>query len=82
MPLNIKSAEADRLARELTAVTGESITDAVTVALAERLERCRVRRSGLKAVVGGIQERIARMPVIDNRPDDELLGYDRDGLPE
>jgi ribonuclease VapC len=38
MALNIKSAEADRLARELAALTGESITEAVTRALEQRLE--------------------------------------------
>ncbi len=33
MAPNIKSAETDRLARELAALTGEIITDAVTRAL-------------------------------------------------
>ena len=41
MRLTIKNPETDRLARELVAVTGESITAAVTVALRERLERFR-----------------------------------------
>ena len=39
MALNIKSVEADRLARELAALTGESITEAVTRALELRLEQ-------------------------------------------
>lgn len=39
MRLTIKNPETDRLARELVALTGESITAAVTVALRERLER-------------------------------------------
>jgi hypothetical protein len=38
MALNIKSGEADRLVRELTAPTGEGITEAVTKAVAQRLE--------------------------------------------
>ena len=37
--LNIKDAEATRLARELAELTGESQTEAVRRALAERLER-------------------------------------------
>ena len=37
MALSIKTAEADRLARELSRVTGETMTEAVTVALRERL---------------------------------------------
>jgi antitoxin VapB len=41
MGLNIKKAETQRLARELAEATGESLTDAVTVAIRERLERIR-----------------------------------------
>jgi antitoxin VapB len=41
MEMNIKSAEAHRLARELAALTGESLSGAVTEAVRERLERVR-----------------------------------------
>jgi antitoxin VapB len=37
--LNIKSEDGYRLATELSALTGESLTTAVTEALRERLER-------------------------------------------
>lgn len=39
MALNIKDPEADRLAGEIAALTGDSTTRAVTVALRERRER-------------------------------------------
>ena len=39
MGLNIKNDEANRLAHELAAVTGESLTTAVTIAVRERLDR-------------------------------------------
>jgi antitoxin VapB len=39
MPLSIKDPETDDLARNLAAKTGETITEAVKVALRERLER-------------------------------------------
>ncbi len=39
MSLNIKNHEAERLARELAAATGESVTRAVSVAVRERLDR-------------------------------------------
>ena len=39
MSLNIKNEEAERLARKLAAVTGETVTTAVTVAVRERLDR-------------------------------------------
>ena len=44
MALNIKSAETDRLARELAALTGESITEAVTRAMEARLDGARSSR--------------------------------------
>ena len=37
--LNIKNEETCKLARELADLTGETVTDAITVALKERLER-------------------------------------------
>jgi len=84
MPLNIKNAEADRLARELTELTGESITEAVTTALRERLERESGRRQQHRLLreVARIQERYRSLPLLDPRPADEILGYDESGLPE
>jgi antitoxin VapB len=43
--LSIKTAEADELARSLARLTGESMTEAVTIALRERLARERARRA-------------------------------------
>jgi antitoxin VapB len=79
MALNIKSARADRLARELSALTGESITEAVEASLEARLDAERRRRQ--RPVLTDIVERFARLPVLDPRPVDEILGYDEDGLP-
>ncbi len=39
MALNIETDEADRLAHALAALTGETMVEAVTKALRERLER-------------------------------------------
>lgn len=79
MALSIKSEQADRLARELAALTGESITAAVETALAERLEleRRRRRRRSLDDVV----ERFRALPVLDHRPAEQIMGYGDDGLP-
>ncbi len=49
MQLNIKNGEAYRLATELVELTGESLTEAVTKALAERLAREKRERSQAKA---------------------------------
>jgi antitoxin VapB len=43
MALSIKTEEADRLARELARLTGESLTEAVTTALRERRDRERAK---------------------------------------
>ncbi len=45
MALSIKTAEADELARSLARLTGETMTEAVTAALRERLARERSRRN-------------------------------------
>ncbi len=82
MALSLKHPEADRLARELARETGEGLTEAVIVALRERLARARhVRRTGLAAEILRIGKECAALPVIDARPADELLSYDDDGLP-
>ncbi len=85
MPLSIKSQEADRLARELAHTTGESITEAVVAAIRERLARERRRRASrgerFHARLKRIQERVARLPVLDSRTPDEIIGYDRHGIP-
>jgi antitoxin VapB len=39
MALSIKTEEADRLARRIARVTGETLTEVVTVALRERCQR-------------------------------------------
>lgn len=80
MALNIKSAAADRLARELAALTGESITETVTRSLEHRLQQQRAerdvhRRERLRAALNEIRKRTAKLPVLDNRTDDEILGY-------
>jgi antitoxin VapB len=82
MALSIKDPATDRLARELARTTGETITDAIKIALEERLTRERARRAhSLAAIIRNIQDSVARLPVLDARPAEELLGYDDAGLP-
>jgi antitoxin VapB len=82
MALNIKSDEADRLARQLAAETGESLTDAVINALRERLERHHARQQpSMKTRLERLAAEVAAMPVTDPRRPDEILAYDDVGLP-
>jgi antitoxin VapB len=83
MALSIKNPEADRLARELAKTTGETLTEAVVRALRERLrrERGRLRAPRLKDEMRAIRARCSKLPVLDPRTPDEILGYDDSGLP-
>jgi antitoxin VapB len=83
MALNIKDDGADRLARELAAETGETITTAVTVAVRERLERLRgaVPRERRQQELTRIAKRSAQRQVQDRRSAEEILGYGAAGLP-
>ncbi len=80
MALSIKSDEADRLARELAARTGETLTEAVVIALRERLERQR-SGLGLEPRLVRLADELAALPVLDDRSPDRILGYDDRGLP-
>ena len=83
MGLNIKNEKTHRLAKSLAEETGESVTQAVTVAVQERLARVREKRKrkNLAAELMAIGERFAKRmkgPPINH---DEFL-YDERGLPK
>jgi antitoxin VapB len=81
MGLSIKNEEAERLARELAAKTGESITQAVLHSLRERLRRIESQRNPgrLSAELIEIGRRCSELPVLDARTPDEILGYNDQG---
>jgi antitoxin VapB len=83
MALNIKSSEADKLARELARRRRLSITEAVIVALRAELDResQRIRAPGMAKQLLAIGARYAALPSYDERSDDEILGYDEHGVP-
>jgi len=82
MALRIENPEADHLAKELAKYTGESVAQAVIVALRERLEREKRRgQPSLAEELVRIGKECAALPVLDNRTADEILGYDENGLP-
>ncbi len=79
MVLSIKSRQADEMARELAELTGETLTEVVVASLRSRLLEERRRRRPV--VLTDVVERFGDLPVLDDRPTDEILGYDADGLP-
>jgi antitoxin VapB len=83
MSLNIKNGETHELVRELAALTGETQTMAVTIAVRERLERVRRLSEASLAdrllAVGGDTARRLREPY--RSADHADLLYDEHGLP-
>jgi antitoxin VapB len=84
MSLNLKNDEAHKLARELSAITGESMTEAVTRAVRERLHRVKRERTGSlserlleigKDCASRLQEPVKSL-------DHDALLYDENGLPK
>ena len=85
MTLNIKNPEAHRLATELSKLTGETLTEAVTQALREKLSRVKSREPDPK-----LMEDMARIahdcakrlsPEVKAIDHGEYL-YDEMGLPK
>ena len=85
MPLNIKNEHAHELARELAELTNLSLTDAVTQALRESVAHHRRQltadRERMIADLARIADNSASLPILDPRSPDEILGYDRNGVP-
>jgi antitoxin VapB len=83
MSLNIKNPETHQLVKELAALTGETQTEAVTVAVRERLDRVRhLREAGLAGrllAIGADTAPRLREPFASACHGDLL--YDQQGLP-
>ena len=90
MALNIKSPEVEKLVEALAAMTGESKTEAVLRAVAERRDRLSLQRAHRergsdflryleeevwpKAPLGQLGRRLSR------EEEDEILGYGPEGV--
>jgi len=83
MALHIQDPETDRLARELSAATGQTIAQVVNTALRERQKSISLERSRTKdeiiARIEAITDRLAKLQVLDNRTPDEIIGYNERG---
>ena len=80
--MNIRSAKVDQLVQRLARLTGEDVETALERAIEERLSRVAPpvpadRNSAMRSFF----ERACRLPVLDSRPADEIVGYDHFGLP-
>lgn len=84
MALSIRNEKAEKLAREVAAISGENLTQAIVHSLEERLERLRGRRTtvDLFEEIMNISERCRSLPDKDMRSPEEILGYNSSGVPE
>jgi len=84
MPLSIRNSEVERLARSLSRLTGEGLTQTILQALRERHQRVRAARQQERLLedLTAIARRAAALPELDRRSPDEIIGYDEHGLPK
>lgn len=85
MTMHIKNEETYRLAQELADLTGESLTEAVTQALRERLERCKhrkIREDRIEKILEIARETAAHFDPNFRSEDHAEMLYDDKGLPK
>ena len=81
MAVLIKDQETERMIRQLAERTGETITDAVKGAVAEKLartlseEEIAERRKRLRELIAECDA----IPTVDHRSADEILGFNEKG---
>lgn len=82
MALSIRNPKAEILAREVAAHCKENITQAIINSLEERLQRLLHEQQSpyRERELQAIAERCQKLPDIDLRSADEILGYDEHGL--
>jgi antitoxin VapB len=85
MAILIKDTDADRLIRELAQRTGESITDAVKIAVTERLKQVPLNEDEIAARKRKLAELLAYFDSLpkmnEHLTNDDVIGYDENGLP-
>jgi antitoxin VapB len=84
MALNIKNAETEKLVRELARRRGQGITEALTDVVRREVERERRKPQRqsyeeFSRAIDEIVERVKRLPVLDDRSPDEIIGYNEQG---
>jgi len=76
--LYVKNPAAHSLAQKVSKRMGVTLTDAVIISLQGQLSQSRpIDRKKVDA----ISTKIAALPVLDSRTEDEILGYDEFGIP-
>lgn len=85
MSILIKDKETDRLVRELAKRTGEGLTESVKKAVQERLQRVPLNESQIAARKRKLKKLLAYFDALprtsEHLTNEEIVGYDENGLP-
>jgi len=84
MALCIRNPQAEKLAREIAALSGKNITQVVITALEYQADALRRRKASPDMIeeIMRISRRCSAIPDRDTRSPDEILGYDPFGVNE
>jgi antitoxin VapB len=80
MAMSIRNKRAEELAREVASATGKSMTDVIIEALEDKLATLKNRpaRHAALSRIMEISNRCAKLPTLDDRPEEVILGYDEE----
>lgn len=84
MSLNIKNPATVALIDELARRQGISKTAAIHQALAEQLHRmghAGASQERMLSELQAIRKRVARLPELESRTDENIVGFDEHGIP-
>lgn len=85
MGLSIKNDHVETMLRDLAALRGVSLTEALRQALLAELAREATlqeeRRAAKRAKLQAILSEATQIPRLNDLSDDEIIGYDAVGLP-
>jgi hypothetical protein len=82
MGVSIKNAEAERKLRRVSRLLGKSMTATVIELANGKLKELEGKkdRERIHRAIDRIVRRVKALPVLREGTDDELLGYNKDGL--
>ncbi|MGH7707937.1 MAG: type II toxin-antitoxin system VapB family antitoxin [Vulcanimicrobiaceae bacterium] len=81
MGINIKNPDVEVAVRQLADERGIDLTEAIRLAVRHELERSARGRQRRVRRMRALADRVAALPLGDNRTDEEILGYDEAGVP-
>ncbi|MCA0359940.1 MAG: type II toxin-antitoxin system VapB family antitoxin [Armatimonadetes bacterium] len=82
MALNIKNEETARVVAQLAEATGTSLTEAIRIAVTEKLERMQSLEEKVERILAIGRDSAARMSAQTKAVDHGDLLYGEDGLPK